>query len=230
MISQEQGAAAVSRQKLHKQGSRLHIIQKPVDIILRSITHNIQKKPSIRLRRNLHRPLQNTVLTHQLPITTVLHHRTIKYIYIYIPYIPRRIVNGGRGGSDLPLCATTRAVDANILMVACTLKHTVFKLPSLVNMVAFESLRLQKMYAHIGWGGETWPPWCPPGCATELCRAQNSADPLARDKWIWRRTTNIASFCCPPDNLGLAESRQPADSVTRQSRRTQYPRHQPRSA
>ena len=61
-------------------------------------------------------------------------------------------------------------------------------------------------------------------------RARNSADPLARDKWIWRRTTNIASFCCPPDNLGLAESRQPADSVTRQSRRTQYPRHQPRSA
>ena len=61
-------------------------------------------------------------------------------------------------------------------------------------------------------------------------RARNSACPLARDKWIWRRTTNIASICCPPDNLGLAESRQPADCVTRQSRRTRYPRHQLRPA
>ena len=55
--------------------------------------------------------------------------------------------------------------------------------------------------------------WDKLSVADKAARARNSADPLARDKWIWRRTTNIASFCCPPDNLGLAESRQPADSV-----------------
>ena len=45
----------------------------------------------------------------------------------------------GGGGATLHVCykPRVRAVDVNVLMVACTPQHTVVKLLSVVNMVVF---------------------------------------------------------------------------------------------
>ena len=80
---------------------------------------------------------------------------------------------GGGGVGEGGMCykSRVRAVDANVLMLACTLQHTFFKLMSLVNiMVAFESLRptvLSIQKCTHRWGGGGHDPLAPrPGYAT----------------------------------------------------------------